>query len=84
MTGSFISFLGETTPFTTHALPRVTLYRNRSAPDRLAIIAPRDTFLLDENDEVRADLFRTQKLGRPAEVLGERGDPIDIRLDRVR
>jgi hypothetical protein len=39
--------------------------------------------LLDEENEVSSDFLRTQMLGRPAEVLGERGDPVDIGLDGV-
>ena len=51
--------------------------------DRLAVIAPRDALLLDEENEVSPDFLRAQKLGRLAEVLGERGDPVNIGLDRV-
>ena len=37
--------------------------------------------LLDEEEEVGPDFVRAQMLGRLAEVLGERGDPVDVGLD---
>jgi hypothetical protein len=37
--------------------------------------------LLDEVDEVGADLGRAQVFGRHAEVAGEGGDPLDVDPD---
>jgi hypothetical protein len=50
----------------------------------LAVVAPSDALLLDEKNEVSPDIVRPQELGRLAVVLGERGDAVNVGLDRVR
>jgi hypothetical protein len=48
----------------------------------VAIIVAGDALPFDEENEVRPDVLRAQEPRRLAEVLGERGDPVDIGLDR--
>ena len=47
----------------------------------LVVVAPGGVLLLDEEEEVGADLGRPEALGRLAEVLGEGGDALDVDLD---
>jgi hypothetical protein len=50
--------------------------------DRLVVIAPGDVLLLDEMDEIGADLGRAQVFGRLAEMACEGSDPLDVDPDR--
>ena len=47
----------------------------------LVVVAPRDVPLMDEMDQVRADIGRPQLLGRLAEVLCKLSDTLDVNLD---
>jgi len=50
----------------------------------LAVVAPGDVTLLDEVEQVRADLFGPEVLGRGVEVPGVTGDAADVLSDRPR
>ena len=49
--------------------------------DGLVVDAPGDVLLLDEVEEVGADLVGPEGLGRLAEMVGEGGDARDVDLD---
>jgi hypothetical protein len=49
--------------------------------DGLVVIAPGDVLLLDQVEEVGADLVGPEVLGGPAEVPREGGDAADVSVD---
>ena len=50
----------------------------------LAVVAPGDVMLLDEVEQVRADLFGPEALGRGVEVPGATGNAVNVLSDRPR
>ena len=79
--GELLRLLGADDAVQDPLLAEGDLVEEPQGGEGLVVIAPGDVLLLDEEEEVGADVGRPQALGRLAEVLGEGGDALDVDLD---
>ena len=79
--GELLGLLGASDTLEKVIPPKGDVVEEAECGDGLIVIAPGDVPLLDQVDEVGADLGLAQKFGRLAEVLGEGGDALDVDLD---
>ena len=79
--GELLGLLGAGDALEDLVPPEGDVVEEAECGDGLVVIAPGDVPLLDQVDEVGADLGLAQEFGRLAEVLGEGGDALDVDLD---
>jgi hypothetical protein len=80
-TGSFFGTLGRATRATTHSRPRVTGVEEPEGEACLPVDVPGGLPLLEQVEQVGADVLGAEAVGRGVEVAGEVGDVPGVGAD---